>query len=157
MSKNPSRQFYHTENCNRLIRHGGHQFAFQPYEMLGGTWCGIFATENPDEIKVLDELVNDKNSAVTSINAEEFELCSEKKARAARGNLNTSLVQPEPTPAPDVSASAVGGPGEPVETNPDAEPPASAPLENAEAAVTTAIVAAPAVGKPATRKPRKQS
>lgn len=74
------RQFYHAENTNRSIRAGNARFNFESYLCIGGTWQGVYTSENETEISLLDQLASDPRTSVSKISQEEYEKAAQKKS-----------------------------------------------------------------------------
>ncbi len=81
-------RFYRADNCNRLIQWGSFQFEFQPYDCIGGSWCGLFATDDTGKIAALDGLVKTPGTAVFEVSEAEFMQMAKKKERAALAGYN---------------------------------------------------------------------
>jgi len=99
----PVRKFYHALNSNRYVREGGFQFAFGPYEHVGGMWMGSLEVNDPAQTAVLDALVKGNKHGITELSETEFNECHKKKLAASQ-SLGTSLLQSEirPTGLPSV-------------------------------------------------------
>lgn len=74
------RKFYRAENANRRINSGGFSFIFEPYENFGGTWRGVYTTEDNGEMSALNSVTADARTAVTEISQSEYEAYAKKKA-----------------------------------------------------------------------------
>jgi hypothetical protein len=89
-------KFYHALNCHRRIAAGGLLFTFEAYGQIGGSWCGVLATENAAEQAALDGLVKDPASAVSELTEGEY---SSKKGVAIRRERDLRSLNPLPLPA----------------------------------------------------------
>lgn len=106
--------FYRADNAGQPI--GG--ISFNVYDIVAGTACGVFATEDPEQIKTLDALV--KTRRIESMTQEDYEKCS-KKNRAtlsAWKPLSVSTIPPKlhDVPALKGSGAVTVGKAEPAET-----------------------------------------
>ena len=88
-------KFYHALNCNRRIGWGPFAFDFRPYGMVCGTWCGLYATEDPSQQAALDALVADPRQAVSLTTQEDYEAKLGRVSADAARSYNPILIKPE--------------------------------------------------------------
>lgn len=93
-------RYFHAENCRRT-----NIPKFEPYEMRGGTWCGVTAVEAVAQIEALDALAKDPKSAIKEITEEEY-LRITKKVVAMPVPAPEAMVQKAVTGAPVESPEA---------------------------------------------------
>lgn len=125
---------YRAENCNRHIQaKNGMVFEFQPVGYLGGSWRGVYATDDPKRQAALAQVMQSDKS-ITEITAEDYQKLSKKKVPASQNYnpLHTQPLKPEP--------QALVGAGAVVVENPSGSeaPPAATqgkPLESLDAAL----------------------
>lgn len=147
-------KFYHAENCNRVISHGGRAFPFKPYRRFGGTWQGTYFTNDEAEQAGLDALTANRKTAVTEITGDQW--------KAKTGSVRPDLLENYNPPLPPAENSAplptvtspVGGGERLVASNavvvetagPENQknPAEGSPVESVEAALTVGDVAPPA-------------
>ena len=99
-------KFYHALNCNRRIGSLGRIFDFRPYAMICGTWCGLYATEDPGEQAALDALLADPRQAIQAIRREEHDERLGSKSRDASASYSPLLTRPiAPVAEPLVAGS----------------------------------------------------
>jgi hypothetical protein len=114
-------KYFHAENSNRKITVDKLEFTFEPYEVFGGSWMGVYKAEREDESAALSSLTADPKTAVTEISAAEYDKLRKKKAVTSYGlkSLEQASNAPKAAPAP-VAA--------PAESTKAPEPPAPAAL-----------------------------
>lgn len=86
-------KYYHTQCANHRIKSQGFRFQFESYEMLGGAWKGVYATESPEEIEAMNAAVK-STPAITEITQAEYEACKKKAVRPSPGFGNWNPAQP---------------------------------------------------------------
>lgn len=115
-------KFYFAENSNRkFIAPKGRRIVFENIDQFAGTWRGVFATDNAEDIKVLDVLVNTERTGVKEITAEEYATWQQKKTPNSRDfqPLHSELAQERTNvPAPASSLAVLTGKGAKVVENP---------------------------------------
>jgi hypothetical protein len=124
-------RYFHADNSNRLIQGDGKSFQFHSYQLLHGSWSGVYATKDEQELKALEGLVANPKSAVTEISAQEYERCRQKKISSDKSS--TLLIAPAPPgPMTSMVQDAIGagstvetvipGPEQPIVAAPVADP-----------------------------------
>ena len=73
------RKCYEADNSNRRIRSQGMDFPFNNYDIVAGSWRGVYVSEDPAEIAALDALTADPRNAVKEIPESEYEAKAKKK------------------------------------------------------------------------------
>jgi hypothetical protein len=131
-------RYFHAENSNRYISRL--RLAFTQYQMLGGSWHGVYATSRKEELEALEVEVKNQRSAVTEISAEEYGRCLQKKTRSDRGSAIMNVPQP-----PSSTTGILGDVppvGAPVETELTGPPlaPGSIPARSEAEALTVGDV-----------------
>lgn len=72
--------YYKADNTNRAVIYQGIRVVFNSYEVgPGGSWRGVYATENESEIVALNAAAADPSFPVKVITDEEYQRCLEKK------------------------------------------------------------------------------
>jgi hypothetical protein len=129
-------KFYHVTNCNRIIQVGALALQFAPYDHVG-TWMGVYATNKPDEISLLDTAADDPKSSITTLTEAEYQRCIKKKVSASNSYAPSLALS---TPTPGVRQPAASA--EPVDSNPNAPlvEPQAAPLDSVGAAIEVVSV-----------------
>lgn len=96
------KRYYSTTLARKPLTLSGHVLTFQIASISGGRAYGVYAAENPEEIKVLDAAVAGRRG-VSSISEEDYDTAI-KKASQTRSSSNSSasqqprLVRPAVTP-----------------------------------------------------------
>lgn len=119
-------KYYHALNCNRGFQSG---VEFRPYSNLGGTWWGVFATDDEAQQRYLDSLATNKETAVTVVTEDDFD----KAIVQASGNAGLYSPTPQPYNAPKAKPAAglkIADKAGVVDENP--EPPEAAPVATGE-------------------------
>lgn len=81
-----SNKFYHASSANRLV---GGKIQFQVYDVGSGSGAvGVYATDNADEIALLDKLVAERRG-ISEIDQAEYSLCSKKKVPNSIASLHS--------------------------------------------------------------------
>lgn len=134
-------KFYLTKNATQLVA----GIKFEPYSIFGGALFGVYATENADEIKKLDELVGQKK--IYEQTAEDHAACLKKKPKGSVGSVFSNPVEALPEfPIKGQTAAVVINPG-PAEVE---APVAVKTIETAEDALKLSEAPiAPAAPEPA--------
>jgi len=127
-------KYYHAENCNRKFNNG---VEFQPYSLAGGTWNGVFATEDQAQQDYLGALAGNPTTAVREIQEDEY-----NRAVASVSGVKNYSPSPEPFKPKPVKAQAVrvaekaGVVVQEPAPKPEEPPPVTAkPLENVNEAL----------------------
>lgn len=66
-------KYYHAENSTRVFNVNGREVLFQPYSYFGGTWRGIYATEDEVIQSGLDNMTLTPQNAIQEITREDYE------------------------------------------------------------------------------------
>ena len=83
-------------------------FKFEPCELIGGAWTGIYAAESDDEVYALDTLIKSGNKAVKEITKESYDQLKKKAAQRLNGYATWGQEQPVQAQSPvEVVASSV--------------------------------------------------
>lgn len=82
--------YYLSENASRPLVVGDRNIQFDRLAPLGGVVFGVYATEDEEEIAVLDEIVEQKKS-VSAITQSEYD---DLKKKVVSGNSQTPSPQP---------------------------------------------------------------
>lgn len=115
--------YFHADNANRVIKSQQYEFRFEQYDCFGGSWRGLYATENEGEIIALSALTQDPRTAVTELTQAEYDAIAKKKPApspaskawspppGARINQSPAALvvnpqSPEPAPAAPVYGEA---------------------------------------------------
>jgi len=85
-------KYYHTLCANHRVKSQGFRFQFESYEMIGGAWKGVYATESHEEIEAMDAAVK-STKAITEITQAVYEAC---KKKAVRPSLVLGIWSPAP-------------------------------------------------------------
>ena len=123
----PKMKYYQAMNSNRLIKSDGIQFSFSPYQHVGGTWFGTFATDKSEEILALDKLVTGETSPVTELTKEQYDDCLKKKAGTLT-SLGQSLIHSEVQSQSRPSANLAA----PLNTEPEPPAPPAPPVDGVQ-------------------------
>lgn len=96
-----AKKFYFSSLARRPMTLSGHVIKFLISGIAGGSASGVYATEHPEEIKVLDDAVRGRRG-VSEITEEAFEE-ARKKAQPTRSSSNSKdspsrLARPAITP-----------------------------------------------------------
>jgi len=126
--------FYHAARANQVVQGSFLGFHFTPYEMAGGVWMGILATNNEQEIQELDQLST--TGRVTKIDEKEYILCLKKNQRASK-ELGSSLINYQ------IGSQTIQPGGNPLVQAVNTEPESAAPQFEAAESVSDAL----AIGK----------
>lgn len=86
------KKFYGTTLARKPLTFSGHVITFLISSISGGRAFGVYATENPEEIQVLDAAVAGRRG-VSSISEEDYDLGA-KKATPTRSSKPTDASQP---------------------------------------------------------------
>lgn len=112
-------RYYFTSLANRPMTLSGKVFKFTICGLSSGRACGVYKTEDPGEIAVLDDAVRGRRGVKEIGEAEYIE--SEKKTAQIRSSLSLKGYAPRVVQPPILPALAVEAvPGVPAEMRPSA-------------------------------------
>lgn len=134
----PITKFYHAENSNRTIKSKGVNFYFTPYQLLAGTWHGLYKTAKANEQEALDELIKDPISAVTAVDEKEYVRCLQKKAHNEQRSGTWNAPQPPPPTTSRLEDAVTAG--SPVTSELTPVPPDRQPITSVESALSVGSV-----------------
>lgn len=105
-----STKYYRADNSNRRIKAGAFSFAFEPYGQHGGSWQGVYATDNEAHQIALAGVAGNPRNAVYEITAEEYERLSKKKVTPPNFSASGNWSAPSsPPPQPRTHLAGKGG------------------------------------------------
>lgn len=144
-------RYFFTANANRTIKSQDLFFRFEPTDLVGGTWHGVFSTENEAEIAALLALTSNGNVRELTLNEFSAELEVKKKARPS-----PPLTKSEPPPVPQARINNVPAElvDDPVSSGmgSGAEAPSNPAIESVDDVWKTAKVIPPEAPKQTARK-----
>lgn len=134
------RKFFLADNSNRIIKSQGYEFVFESFDNFGGSWRGVYTTEDPGELVALEALTGDPRTAVSETDQEYYERASKKKALMPKeyslsAPQNSRQVAIKQSPAAVVVQSPL--------PSPESLTAAPATIQTAEAAVQIGDVTPP--------------
>jgi hypothetical protein len=108
-----AKKFYFSSLVRRPMTLSGHVIKFMISSIAGGSAAGVYETENPDEIKVLDDAVRSRRG-VSEIDETEFE-AQKKRASPTRSSSSSKdtpsrLARPAITPPLSVAEKTAAAP-----------------------------------------------
>ena len=112
--------YFQTSNASVPYRAGGHEFTFEPIEVIAGSWRGVLEVATEAEAEALRTI----KGPVSEVTAEEY--AAQKKKWFPNSRFLTPSVEPQPQTLHEVASSV-------------------AEQANPEAAASTGIESEPAI------------
>ena len=117
--------FFQTSNASVPYRAGGHEFTFEPIEVIAGSWRGVLEVATEAEAIALRTI----KGPVSEVTAEEY--AAQKKKWFPNSRRLMPSVEPLPQTLHEVAASVALNPEAESSTDTEAEVPAPAAVGDA--------------------------
>ena len=140
-------RYFFAQNAGRLI---GGTLEFNIYDVIGGSAVGVYETEDPAELELLDKLIADPSSAVSEISQAEYEGELKKKRPGFRPYIPSN-------PSPKPSASPMKGHGAVVVVEQPPEAKEEVVEIKGQATIEDALKVAPVAPQPPLPEPIEES